>query len=352
MKPTLPRRNPAPVARAWPRAPRRKPALITAGILTLLVSAAVLAWTHCAPEKDPGMQNAEVILQRVCRGEGKWVLSAEEVAILTRHRWRPDGRGTHLTLGSRVGEGSPSRLVLPFAKLCHHLHTCLRRRSLRVLFDLQLFGRHPDTRAALIDGSLHCVRLDPAVYILARRQQPALTPIAQELSAGQPEVRGAIIVRHPSSIATLADLKGHSFAFGAEQSALGSFLPKAALAAAGLRAHDFRLLTRAASDDVLNAVRTGVWDAGVVQWDDLQLLLKAGVPLRVLTELRGPSLLWVAAEGVDPSIVAVLRDTFLELRDPAVLNGLDHRLTGFTRPLAELDALAQAIQQAQSFDPP
>jgi hypothetical protein len=90
-------------------------------------------------------------------------------------------------------------------------------------------------------------------------------------------------------------------------SALGDYLPKAELVRVGLRAVDFARLTNASSPAVITAVRTGVLDAGVANWEDLDNARKLGAQLKILKELRCPKHAWLATKKLDRKTADTIR---------------------------------------------
>ncbi|MBN2506094.1 MAG: protein kinase [Verrucomicrobia bacterium] len=344
---------------------RREPKLagMTAGLILLLAVSTGLAMTLYAGEKErrirtelESAQRSKSLLARIER-EGpvtnKLVLSAEDVSLFTRHDCHPDSTELRLNLASRVPSHLPHRVVPFYGNLTEYLQAALRQQQVLVLFDLLLYGSHDDLAADLPAANRHIVRADPVVYAFARQRQVPLSPVAQELYDGQPELRGAIITHVDSGIGSLQDLKQRSFAFDDAQSTLGAVVPRAVLVAAGVFARDLAQITNCSPDTVLSAVRTGQLDAGVVRWSDVELMLKAGVPLRVLSELRCPSALWVVTGDVPSDATAALQDAFLALRNPEILSGVDCQLTGLARPrLADYEALGDVIARARHFDRP
>jgi phosphonate transport system substrate-binding protein len=106
----------------------------------------------------------------------------------------------------------------------------------------------------------------PVPYIKAKEKYN-VKPIARALSKdGKPFYRGIILVRDESSIHSLADLKGKSFAFGEAWSTAGHIVPLYDLAQAKVRVQDLKhhaFLRH--HDSVAHAILKGEYDAGAVK---------------------------------------------------------------------------------------
>jgi ABC-type phosphate/phosphonate transport system substrate-binding protein/tRNA A-37 threonylcarbamoyl transferase component Bud32 len=344
---------------------RREPkiAAMAVGLFLLVSAVALLASAFLLREKERRIEASQESARRLSvlsdriernRASGAPVhISAEEVIEINLLDPPNEDANKRFTLAFRLPERGSDRVVPIFGLFSYCLQTSLwHRAQFGVVFDLRLYPSEPDTQASLIKAEADLARLDPAAYVLGRRAMPGLIPVVQELYSGKSKIRGAIVTHPDSGITNLAGVKGGSFAFGDPDTALGWHLSRAALAEAGLRSGDI-VPTNLTSSRVLSAVRKKQVQAGVVMWDDLERLAKAGVRLRILRELRCPSFAWVSTSRLETNTVAALRDALLSLRDRMSLMLLEPSLTGFSpvQP-SDYDELERQIDASKRFDAP
>lgn len=346
---------------------RREPKIagMAAGVFLLVSAVALLTFTLFLQKKRDLItmehireRQRRVLIARIERNriEGAPIrVFAEETHIITRHELLSGGAEKRITLGARTQERVSDRMVPPFGHFVQCLQTSLwARTALSMQFDLVLYGNESGSKAGVLAGDAELFRLDPAAYVMARKQVPGLNPLVWEAHQDKPLRRGAIIAHADSGIINLADLKVKgSFAFGEEDTALGWHLPRAALARAGLRKGDFLQLTNLTSAQVLLGVKARRLDAGAVMHDDLESMAKVGVRFRILQEFECPSLVWVATPRMDANVVTALRNVLLSLKDKKILMWLGPVLTGFVpaRP-SDFEKLEQDIEAANQFDAP
>jgi phosphonate transport system substrate-binding protein len=354
--------------RAW-RWCRREPRLasMTSGLFLLLTAVAVLALILYQQEKarvvkaqreKKGQQN--LLMKRIEKelGEGRAFvrISADELAAFTGREEVTDGaEEVPVVLGLHSNLRQPDQFLQNCGPLVNYLYT--NRATVarpRLVLELQIYTSRFNANEGLIKGEIDLMRMDPAVYVLARQGTNQLIPLVQEVYGdGQPEMGAAIFTRTNSEIDDVRQLNGKSFAFGEAYSALGDLLAKAELVANGLHIGDFQSVTNVHSDAVLATVGGGPWDVGVTSMDHISSLAKPGGPFKILKELRSPSYPWVATKKLDPKIAEVITNALLSLRDSNVMARLDYQLTGF-RPTRsfDYDALALEMEKAKLFDQP
>jgi len=180
----------------------------------------------------------------------------------------------------------------------------------------------------LTQGKSDFERLGPASYIEAKKKAPGITILAAERYGDSHFFEGVICVSATSGITKVEDLKGKSFAFGDEQSTIGRYLSQLYLMHHGIRAGDlknFEYLNR--HDRVAYAVSTGQFDAGAIEGTIFHKLVDQGVPIRQLASFQNVTKPWIARAGLDPRVVAALRQGLLGIHDKAALAAL--RFDGF-----------------------
>ncbi len=142
-------------------------------------------------------------------------------------------------------------------------------------------------------------------------------------------------------ITRIEDLKGKSFAFGDEQSTIGRYLAQLYLVRHGIRAGDlknFEYLNR--HDRVGYAVASGQFDAGALEGTIFKKLVDQGVPIRQLVSFQNVTKPWIARAGLDPRVIAALRQGLIGIHDKAALTAL--RFDGFLPATDEDYAIIRA----------
>lgn len=180
----------------------------------------------------------------------------------------------------------------------------------------------------LTSGKIDFARLGAASYVAAKDQVPAIEILAAERFGEDKYFAGVIAVNEHGRIRTVNDLRGHSFAFGAEQSTLARYGAQLFLARHGITAADlgsFKYLDR--HDRVAAAVAAGQFDAGALESTVFDKSVQSGAPLRAIATLRDATKPWVARADMPAPIKEALRRALVSVRDPAALAAL--RLDGF-----------------------
>lgn len=184
-----------------------------------------------------------------------------------------------------------------------------------------MFGVYiPIADEFVVDG-LCAGRVDFAVvgtvsYLQAHEQCNAHILVRGKNAEGNDTYRAAIIVAVDSSIQTLLDLKGHTFAFGAINSTQGHLIPRMMLQEAGLVLEDFSTYTYSNSHAATaNAVTSHRVDAGALQ-DTLALELAERGLVRILALSEPyPSSGIVVAPQVPKTVVESVQNALLQF-DP------------------------------------
>ena len=180
--------------------------------------------------------------------------------------------------------------------------------------------------AAVVEG-LATQKIDLAwlggfTYVQARiRTNGGVVPLVQR--AEDEKFTSRYIVPLDSPAKSLADLKGHTFVFGAPSSTSGHLMPRYFLQQAGIHPDtDFKTVAYSGAHDATVAfVASGRADAGVLNASVWDKLVAAGNPnaakVRVLATT--PPFFdynWTVRPGMDPALQKKIADAFLKL-DPA-----------------------------------
>ena len=228
--------------------------------------------------------------------------------------------------GLRVGVQAwdmPSRVEESFAPIEEALEGALIRHGAGRSVEIVPFAIYGELLTAFEQGYVDVARLESGSYLTARQHQPGITLLAVERPARGTPRQGVIITSVHASLDTLDDLRGKTFAFGDEHTAIGRYLPRAALLAAGLRAADLGTTVHVRRDDkIAAAVRLGEFDAGVVDAGTFRRVNVDG-SLRVLATLADAPRPWAARAGLDRRLASALTAALLDLHDAHRLRVLD-----------------------------
>jgi len=172
------------------------------------------------------------------------------------------------------------------------------------------------TVEAVGNGSLDFAYLGGLTYIKAHERYGVL-PLVQRWS--DREFHSLFLTGANSSIHALADLKGHSFAFGDINSTSGHLMPYQALKGGGVdRDKDLRYRFTGGHPATAKAVEAGLVDAGAMDESVYQSMVARGAldasKLRVFhTTPPFVDYVWVARKDVEQAMQEKFRQAFLSL---------------------------------------
>ena len=226
---------------------------------------------------------------------------------------------------------APDQQRARYAPLAEHLS-----RALGTQVELFVASTYAGVVTALAAGQVDVAYLGGLTYAQAERQVP-LVPLVTEVdrATGGPEYLSAVVVPDRSPVRSVAGLldRRASFAFGDPSSTSGSLYPRLMLTEAGARCSSTDLTAcpplgevrfTGGHDAVALAVAGGRVDAGGLELRILRRLEQEGkVPsgaLRVVAERRVPGYPWVAREALGAEGTDRVRQAFLDIRDPALLD--------------------------------
>ena len=218
---------------------------------------------------------------------------------------------------SAIPDEAPSELQRKFKPLGEYLKA---KTGLDVQFT-------PVTDYAAVVEGLATKKIDLAwlggfTFVQARlRTDGQAVPIVQR--AEDEKFTSRFIVPLDSPVKSVAELKGHTFVFGAPSSTSGSLMPRFFLQQQGIvPERDFKTVAFSGAHDATVAfVASGRAEAGVLNASVMDKLVEAKNPnaekVRVLATT--PPFFdynWTVRPGLDPALTKKLTDAFLAL-DPA-----------------------------------
>jgi len=218
-----------------------------------------------------------------------------------------------------------------------------------VKIHMQIAKSYEQGLADLIEGKVDFARFGSASYVAAKQKAPDIEILAIESNNGKKTFRGIICVAEDSPITRIADLRNTRFAFGSERSTIGRYLSQSHLLRHEIHAADlagFEYLGR--HDLVGKAVAMGKFDAGALNENTFNKLVKKGNKLRVLAEFPVLTKPWIARGGLPPRHLQALRRALLEMDDQKALGSLGK--SGFLQASdQDFRALRQVMSRAAEF---
>lgn len=215
-------------------------------------------------------------------------------------------------------------LVKRFTPLARHLATvCGRPVEVKVSRSYKAhLERVGEDRADL-------AFIGPFSYVEVTERYGPKRLLATVENNGKTAFHGIIAVRQASPLRTLSDLAGRSFAFGDQESTMGTLVPRFLLAEAGItldRLGRYNFL--GSHHDVALGVLGGFYEAGGLKEEVFQEY--AGRGLRILAKSPPiPEHLFLAGRRLPEAQAAKVRRALLELKEPAILTAIQATATGF-----------------------
>ncbi|TNF32755.1 MAG: phosphate/phosphite/phosphonate ABC transporter substrate-binding protein [Gammaproteobacteria bacterium] len=196
--------------------------------------------------------------------------------------------------------------------------------------------------------------MGPSLYIKLVDEFQGQWPLLARLEVnGKPELFGAIVVRRDSPFTSLAELKGHSFAFGDPDSTMSHIVPQGMLQEAGVplsQLSGYKFL--GAHKNVALGVLAGDFDAGGVKMEILNEYENRG--LRLLA--RSPAVsehLLLARPDMPAEQITKLRQALLNLNNTAegkhIMSSIHKQMTAFVPAVdADYNGLRKLMHAVES----
>jgi phosphonate transport system substrate-binding protein len=224
---------------------------------------------------------------------------------------------------SMIPTTDPSKAIREIQPLLDYLS---RRTGTKV--EMTVPTNYAAVVEALVNDQVDVAHLGGFTYIQAS-QRAGVKPLAQRWR--DRNFHSLFVTQPASPIRSLADLEGHTFAFGDVNSTSGHLMPEYFMREAKVNpAVISKAIYTGGHDATLLAVANGKVDAGALDEAVFQRLTSSGKvePASVRVFYTTPPFfdyVWVARKGLDPSLAKSVADSFLALdaSDPAHKQILD-----------------------------
>jgi len=242
----------------------------------------------------------------------------------------------------------PMQMVDAFHPILAYLEKTLTQDQRKpILIDFLIYSSYELGEAALVQGEVHFMRVGPATYVMARKENPTLTVLARQ---AHEDFRGAIFTLRSNAIKLPADLKeSRSFAFGPRNST-ATLIAKAALVELGIRHRDFstNLVYRRNHNDVARAVLEDGFAAGAAK----ESVTRNPSLTKILT-YPIPGMPWVATTNLNAELTQSVGKCLLSLKNREILARIEEDLIGFRIASdSDYDGVRNIMPTALLFDQP
>lgn len=164
-------------------------------------------------------------------------------------------------------------------------------------------------------GMVDIAFMGPVSYVLLVEQYGEKLLLCRLQTGGTPYYRGIIATRRDSTLSSLADLKGHRFAFGDPISTMSTLVPQYMLLESGVRLSDLNDIGFLGNhDNVALGVLAGDFDAGGVKEEIFYKYKDRGLVILAATPLIAEHV-FVARADMPPELFAALQEAFFKLND-------------------------------------
>lgn len=214
----------------------------------------------------------------------------------------------------------PTEMVKAYRPILSGMEIELSKRlEKKVKIALKVSSTYEKGVAALVQGDVDFSMLGAASYVSALDQNPSLRLLAIESNNDSKTFNGVISVSEDSSIESVGQLSGKSFAFGNEVSTIGRYLSQAYLIDNGIGADDlsrYNYLGR--HDRVGHAVAAGKYDAGALKEGTFNKLVKKGLKIRSIATFPNVNKAWIASNQLSADLYLELQSVMLSMKDESL----------------------------------
>lgn len=243
----------------------------------------------------------------------------------------------------------PTVMYQKFSPILNYLQHYLESKEIRVKIKIKIYSSYSGAIDAMVNGDIDFARFGPASYILAQERNKGIRLLCMEHKKGKKRFNGVFIARQDdTSISTLQNVKGKSFAFGDKNSTIGRYLSQAELVEANIMATDLKeYVYLGRHDKVAFSVAAGKYDVGVIKENTYKKYQK-NKGLKKIGEFPNVTKPWVVRAEFDDKLYNLLRDAMLSIEDKSILNTL--KQNGFLPATdKEYDFVRQGMKVSQGF---
>lgn len=214
-------------------------------------------------------------------------------------------------------------LVRRFTPLAHYLEKKTGRK-----IKIRISMSYEEHKLRVGEDRADLAFVGPFCYIQMTKRYGVKPILAVVEGSGKTVFHGVIAVRRDAPFKTVHDLAGKSFAFGDQESTMGTLVPSIMLRQAGVGIDQLsRYSFLHSHNDVALAVLGGVYDAGGLKEEVFHEYAARG--LRILAKSPPiPEHLFLAGKKLPAPLAEKLRRALLQLKDPAVLTSIQKTATG------------------------
>ncbi|KIC33294.1 PhnD/SsuA/transferrin family substrate-binding protein [Leisingera sp. ANG-M7] len=218
-----------------------------------------------------------------------------------------------------------------------------------VTIRLKIAKEYEEGIRQLASGEVDFSRFGPASYVHVMKENPDVRIIAMESQNGQKRFKGVIVVHSDSTVQSVEELAGLSFAFGDELSTIGRYLAQEYLLDAGISSGDlleFAYLGR--HDLVGEAVGAGKYTAGALKESTYKKLAAKGVPIRVLASFDNVTKPWLASPEMPADVLEAMRNVMLSSENEEIVRRISKNgfLLGDDQ---DYDIIRRAMERSLAF---
>lgn len=226
---------------------------------------------------------------------------------------------------------TPTSLIKLMRPLMNDLETLIEKDlKEKIHIKISVFNDFNILQKKLVAGKVDFARVDPVVFVQARKKNKKISMIAVETANNNKHRKGMICVREGLDVERLNELVGKSILFGNHRSAMMRYLPQLALVTQGVRLGDlkkYQYISDASKRFLL--FDSGVYDAAVFDEEELLPYLKESQQWKVLAEYTGPSDVWLAGSRVQQQYKGAIQRALLHYRNKKQLAAMQR--SGFAR---------------------
>jgi phosphate/phosphite/phosphonate ABC transporter binding protein len=229
---------------------------------------------------------------------------------------------------------SPAVMFRRFTPLAEYLGRRLGRKiDLKVAVDFQ------GAVADIGQGMTQVCYMTPSTYVEAHEKY-GVRVLVKAMREGRPFQHSVIVVRNDSTIQSVEDIKGRSFAFGDPHSTSSHIVPRGMLLAAGVDLKDLQYYNYLGHhDDVARAVVGGDFDAGGIMESTAYRFRDEGLRFVKFSE-DIPEFNICASPQLDEEFSAALKDALCAItaetpEGAAILKSMNPGYTGFVEAADE-----------------